>query len=96
MFVVAFALIVVLLLGGLQQEQIPTWLIAVKYLNGNRSAPLRISNSKAPPVQLAELDAAKRRAEYLAKHAIVGPYDLEGGHQGPINNSPSGRCKLNL
>jgi hypothetical protein len=33
-----------------------------------------------PPVDLVELNVAKWRAEYLAKYAVVGPYDKEGRH----------------
>ncbi len=49
---------------------------AVKQVNKMRMA----AQPPAPPVDLVELNVAKWHAEYLAKYAIVGPYDAEGRH----------------
>jgi len=84
---VAFVLLIVVIIGVMvyvvccdssdpRVAELRDKLDAVKRLNKERVK----AQPPAPPVDLVELNVAKWRAEYLAKHAIIGPYDAEGRH----------------
>jgi hypothetical protein len=63
--------------GWVEDPHIAKWLDkldALRRLNEARA------KAQLPPVGLIELNVAKWHAEYLAKHAILGPYDREGRH----------------
>ncbi len=49
---------------------------ALKWLNKMRTRTER----HTPPLDLIELNVAGWRAEYLARHGLFSPYDLEGRH----------------